>query len=78
MPCFGHLQFRRAADRWYTQCARCGYESPGVTLDLPPPRPCYMGLLSFRDLCAARKRGIEPVVKPEWATRREARRKTGT
>jgi len=69
--------------RVYLRCARCCRETPGWGAGVPgwtdgivAPTPRYTGPLSFRELCAARKHGIQPAVLPEWETRRARARRT--
>jgi hypothetical protein len=63
--------------RVYLHCQRCGRDTPGWgpavsgwSDDLVPPQKLHVGPLTFRELCHARKHGIEPVVLPKWATSR--------
>lgn len=71
--CAGTWLLERAAGRLWLRCDRCGRVTPGWTLDAPPPRVRYAGLLSWRELAAARKRGVRPAVVPAWETRRRGR-----
>lgn len=64
--------------RLFLRCDRCHRETAGwgsiVWGEAPAPKPIHTGPLTFRELCAARKRGISPAVLPPWAKATKRRR----